>query len=86
MGDKKQKKNIEFEQALKELEEITSRLAGGDLSLKESLKLYERGINLKKICKDKLGKAANRIKILKDSDGELKEEDFNIKDQPDNNL
>ncbi|MGM0442357.1 MAG: exodeoxyribonuclease VII small subunit [Elusimicrobiota bacterium] len=80
MNDKK----IEFETALNELEEITSKLSGGDLPLKESIRLYERGIELKKICKEKLGEATNKIKILKDEDEEITEEDFEIEEGRDN--
>ena len=39
-----------FEQALKELETIVSRLEDGDVPLEESIRIYERGEALKKHC------------------------------------
>lgn len=43
-----------FEEFLKELDEIVKQLESGELSLDESIKKYERGIELSKLCKDKL--------------------------------
>ncbi len=43
-----------FEELLKELDEIVKQLESGELSLDESIKKYERGIELSKLCKDKL--------------------------------
>jgi exodeoxyribonuclease VII small subunit len=61
-----------FEQALKELEEIVLRLEKGELALEESLKLYEEGIRLSRICHTKLEEAEGKIEILlKDGRGDL---------------
>lgn len=46
-----------FEDLLKELTEIVNELEKGDLSLDESIKKYQRGIELSNLCKDKLLKA-----------------------------
>ena len=43
-----------FEDLLKELEEIVISLESGNLSLDESIKKYQRGIEISKECKDKL--------------------------------
>jgi exodeoxyribonuclease VII small subunit len=60
-----------FEQALKELEEIVLRLEKGELALEESLKLYEEGIRLSRLCHGKLEEAEGRIEmLLKDARGE----------------
>jgi exodeoxyribonuclease VII small subunit len=60
-----------FEQALAQLEQIVQRLERGDLPLEESLKLYEEGVRLSRLCQGKLEQAEGRIEVLlKDSRGE----------------
>jgi exodeoxyribonuclease VII small subunit len=50
-------KDLPFERALKELEQIVGRLERGDVELEESITIYERGEALKDHC-DRLLKAA----------------------------
>lgn len=50
MAEKKDVEKMEFEEALKELEDIVKVLEEGKSTLKESVDLYERGIVLKKRC------------------------------------
>ena len=60
-----------FEQALSELEQIVQKLEKGELPLEESLRLYEEGIRLSRLCHAKLEEAEGRIEVLlKDSRGE----------------
>jgi exodeoxyribonuclease VII small subunit len=60
-----------FEAALKQLEEIVQRLEKGELALEESLKLYEEGIRLSRLCHTKLEEAEGKIEmLLKDAKGE----------------
>ena len=63
-----------FEQAFKELEVIIAKLESGELSLDESLALFERGQALAKQCSALLDAAELKVKQLS-PDGEL--EDFN---------
>ena len=68
---------MDFEAAVKRLEEITSSLEKENLSLEEALKRYEEGVRLVRICNEKLEDAERRIRILKMTpDGETVEEDF----------
>jgi exodeoxyribonuclease VII small subunit len=61
-----------FEDALKELEELVARLEKGELSLEDSLRLYERGIGLARHCHAKLEEAEGKIELLmKDARGEV---------------
>jgi exodeoxyribonuclease VII small subunit len=62
-----------FEQAFKELESIIAKLESGELSLDESLALFERGQVLAKQCGALLDAAELKVKQLS-PDGEL--EDF----------
>ena len=67
----------DFESALAELEEIVARLEQGDLPLEESLRQFERGVVLTRICQKALAQAEQKIRILsKGTDGELVEQDF----------
>jgi len=60
-----------FEAALKQLEEIVQRLEKGELALEESLKLYEDGVRLARLCHAKLEEAEGKIELLmKDARGE----------------
>ena len=58
------KKDIPFEQALSELQSVVERLETGKVALEESLSLYERGMQLIKICNEKLDKAEQRVSVL----------------------
>jgi len=60
-----------FEQALQQLEQIVQKLEKGELPLEESLRLYEEGIRLSRLCHGKLEEAEGRIEVLlKDARGE----------------
>ncbi len=56
---------IDFEKAMNQLEEIVEQLESGDTALEDSLKLYEKGMNLSKTCQDKLSQAERKVYILK---------------------
>jgi exodeoxyribonuclease VII small subunit len=61
---------LSFEESLKELEQIVARLESGDTPLDESIRLYERGSQLRQRCADRLDAAQARIEAIKlDSDG-----------------
>jgi exodeoxyribonuclease VII small subunit len=62
-----------FETALARLEEIVQGLEQGDLPLEQSLKLFEEGIKLSRICNARLEEAERKVEILlKDKAGSLK--------------
>ncbi len=50
-----------FEEALKNLEEIVQKMESGALPLDESIKLYEQGIQLKKLCEKQLEEAKLKV-------------------------
>lgn len=52
---------LSFEEALKELETVVSRLETGTVNLDESIDIYERGAKLKAHCEAKLAQAQARI-------------------------
>ena len=68
---------MSFELAMSRLEEIVGKLDSGKATLDESLKLYEEGIALVRLCSERLDSAEQRIKLVKTSeDGNFSEEDF----------
>jgi exodeoxyribonuclease VII small subunit len=64
-------KDMDFEKALEKLEKIVEDLEAGDLSLETSLKKYEEGIKLARVCQQKLEKAKEKIELLVKKDDEL---------------
>lgn len=69
MSEDKSIKNMSFEQALNELEEIVRKLDSGRESLESAIESYERASELKKFCEAKLNEAKFKIEtIAKKSD------------------
>lgn len=72
-------KNLSFEKALEELENIVGKLEEGGLSLDESLSLFEKGVKLARYLREELQKAEKKVEILlKDEKGEIKKELFEL--------
>ncbi len=66
-----------FEESLKRLETVVDQLEKGELTLEESLKLFEEGVKLTASCKKELDDAEGKVQILvKQRDGSLKAEPF----------
>jgi len=62
---------MSFEQAMSELEQVVGQLERGDVPLEDSIKLYERGAELKKRCETKLKEAEEKVaQITLGSDGQ----------------
>lgn len=68
--------NINFENAMKQLEDIANELENGDLPLEKSVEKFEEGIKLSKKCNEILEKAQKKISILISNGDELVEENF----------
>lgn len=65
-----------FEDNLSRLEEIVRKMESGDLSLEDSLKAFEEGIKLSRLCAKKLDEAERRVEVLLKQEGELATEPF----------
>lgn len=65
----KKKSTTEFEDSLAELEQLVNQLEQGDISLEESLKSFERGVSLTRICQKALGEAEQKVQILLEKNG-----------------
>jgi exodeoxyribonuclease VII small subunit len=58
-----------FEDSLAELEQLVNQLEQGDMSLEESLKSFERGVNLTRTCQKALQEAEQKVQILIEKNG-----------------
>jgi len=66
----KEYQELKFEEALAKLEQVVRQLESGELTLDESLKLFESGIVLARICSQKLDEAEGKIQLLIGEEGE----------------
>lgn len=65
---------LTFEESLGRLEQIVGRLERGDCTLEESLRLFEEGSALRKLCLAQLDAAAEHIRTLAEEDDEEEDE------------
>ena len=61
---------LTFESAMAELEQLVEKMEDGELTLDESLKAFERGVVLTRLCQNELKNAELKVQQL-NSDGEL---------------
>jgi exodeoxyribonuclease VII small subunit len=66
----KEEPRLDFESAMRDLEELVDRLERGDLPLEESLAAFERGIMLTRSCQSALKEAEQKVEILLKKSGE----------------
>ncbi len=70
---KEKPETLSYEQAMAELEKLVAKLENGNLTLEESLQLYEKGVHLSAICHRTLEEAELRIKTIQ-NDKETEDE------------
>jgi exodeoxyribonuclease VII small subunit len=76
-GKSSRKTDIPFDDALKRLEEIVQQLEAGDLSLEDSIRLFEEGVGMSRLCGRKLEAAERKVEMLvQDQEGQLRSEPF----------
>ena len=71
-------KKVNFEENIKQLEEIAKQLEKGDLNLDESVLKFEEGMKLSKACSEILENAEKIISILIKEEEGVSEEEFNV--------
>lgn len=71
--------NLNFEEALAKLEDVVDKLEKEQLSLDDSLKIFEEGINLYRLCSKELSEVEKKINIIIEENGEFKEIPFEYK-------
>ena len=76
MTRKKKAAKFDFESAMEELEALVERMESGDASLEDSLKDFERGIELTRQCQQALQEAEQKVQILLDKTTGAEATDF----------
>ncbi|NLB78392.1 MAG: exodeoxyribonuclease VII small subunit [Clostridiaceae bacterium] len=76
MAKKGENADVTYEQAAMELEGVVNMLESGDLPLEESIKMFEKGIGLVRLCNKKLDDIEKRITILVEGKEGVIENDF----------
>jgi exodeoxyribonuclease VII small subunit len=71
---------LTYEQAANQLESAVQRLEKGDLSLEESIRIFEQAVGLVRLCNARLDEIEKRITILVEGKEEVREKDF-LRDQ-----
>lgn len=74
------KKEENFENQIKQLEDIVAVLEKGELNLEDTVKKFEEGIEISKKCNKLLQDAEKKITIILKNDDEIKEEEFSIQE------
>ncbi|QLF94275.1 exodeoxyribonuclease VII small subunit [Pseudomonas sp. ABC1] len=72
----RKKATLDFEKSLADLQQLVERLESGELSLEDSLACFEQGIGLTRECQAALDQAEQKVKILLQQDGDLREQPF----------
>jgi exodeoxyribonuclease VII small subunit len=72
----KNNSSLDFEAALDELEKLVARMEDGDLPLEETLKQFERGIELARRCQKALSDAEQKVDVLVEKSGRTDIEPF----------
>jgi exodeoxyribonuclease VII small subunit len=62
-----EKERLSFEEALKKLESIVGKLEDEDITLEDSVKLYEEGVKMSKFCTEILEQAELRIEQVNEA-------------------
>jgi len=84
--EKGKEKELKFEDGLKRLEEIVAKLESGNLSLDDSLKLFEEGVKLVRFCNERLAEVQQKVELLtKDQAGNVIGSQLFAPDSEDNN-
>ena len=73
-------KAIDFEQQLKNLEDLVASLESGNLSLEDSMKSFEQGIKVARECQRALKEAEQKVEILTRQGDELVSSHYNSED------
>jgi len=74
---------VKFEEALARLEAIVAELERGELPLEDSMRIFEEGIKLSKVCLKMLEEAERKVEILvKDKDGQKRARTFDLEEVP----
>ncbi|WP_410768264.1 exodeoxyribonuclease VII small subunit [Fontibacillus sp. BL9] len=72
-----EQQEINFEEAMNQLEEIVSQLERGDVPLEQAIDLFQKGMQLSQLCSQKLSQVERKIEMIVEADGEIGKKPFN---------
>ena len=75
------KKSYPFEASIEKLEKLVEKMEDGDLTLEESLKVFEEGVKLTRECQQALVDAEQKVRVLLEEGGEVTSTDFEVDDE-----
>jgi exodeoxyribonuclease VII small subunit len=64
-------KELSFEEAMQDLEEIVEKLETGDVPLEKAINYYQDGMKLSKLCNDKLNQVEDKMTKIMNEQGDL---------------
>ena len=67
------KNDFNFEEKLRELEQLVTRMEDGNLGLEESLEAFENGVKLVRDCQQALEAAEQKVKVLTSAEGDTED-------------
>jgi exodeoxyribonuclease VII small subunit len=71
--------NISFEEAMNKLEQIVDKLEEGDVPLEAAIAFYKEGMELSKLCHDKLKNVEEQLTQIITEDG--RKQNFTIEEE-----
>jgi len=71
------KETIKFEKSLQQLQDVVAKLESGELSLEQSVAMFEKGMELANICNKALTQAEQKVQVLLEKNGAIIKEDLN---------
>lgn len=72
-SNEKSKNDFNFEEKLRELEQLVTRMEDGNLDLEESLEAFENGVKLVRDCQRALEAAEQKVKVLTSPEGDTED-------------
>jgi len=79
---KEARTDLNFETAMDRLEKIVEQMESGQLPLEDLIVRYEEGMNLVKVCQDRLASAEQKIEIIARNNGKAVVKDFEPAAEP----
>lgn len=76
----KKEEELTFEEAMAQLEVIVKQLENGDVPLEKAIQLFQEGMNLSKICHDKLQQVEQQVQLLLEEEGKIVEKPFQLEE------
>lgn len=76
MAKEAKETELDFEQAMEQLEAVVRELEHGDVPLEKAIDLFQQGMKLSQLCGSKLEQVERKIEMITVEDGELRKKPF----------